>query len=167
MISLTWRDAGARWQFDNLSMSRISAPEQSQSALGDRSAAVIHLDSPRCLSSITTAYHCMLACGFQPKVWSWSYVLPSQGAPSTNSVRVRDGPGSPPLDPILAIRIALPGPVQLLPPGASCDMSLAGPSVAGSRWSSVPLFERCSIAQRLLDCALAGSQLELRTGPRG
>lgn len=71
-------------------------------------------------------------------------------------------------DPILAIRIAVPGPVQLLPLGASCDMSLAGPSVAGSRWSAVPLFERSSMAQPLLSCALAfGSQLELQTGPRG
>jgi hypothetical protein len=75
-------------------------------------------------------------------------------------------------DPILAIRIALPGPVQLLPTGASSDMGLAGPPVGGA--SSVALFERLSICYCCCYCycdcycALASSsQLELQTGPRG
>jgi hypothetical protein len=72
-------------------------------------------------------------------------------------------PALPLLDPILAIRIALPGPVQLLPAGASSATSLAGPSVGGATF----LFSN-PLLFHLLSYALASpAQLELQTGPRG
>lgn len=148
LISLVWRDAGIRWQFDNLSESksqRRSRPVCLGRSIICCSHAFFFSHSVYC--GIHHHHHHQLTnsltCSHRASSPSSRRMYCRVKAPLRLTASARDGPGSPPPRSILAIRIALPGPVQLLPVGASSAMSLAGPSASGA--SSVPLFERSSI----------------------